>query len=416
MRSLLSLAKFFLVVFIVVGMCAPAFGYEKPKPIPGQYIVMFKQDKIKPVKDAKITAKTREEKVKKNQAKRQEVLNKINSHIKKSKIKKEKILHKYADAASGYAAKLSPSEVKMLKQDPDVAGVLEDFEVSLGPIQPDSTTAPAGITAQGGYVTCAVNTAGGPVNGSGKATWIWILDTGINQTHPDLNVQTNTYFAKSFISGQSVEDGHGHGTHCAGIAAAKNNTIGPTGVSAGAKVVPVKVLSNTGSGSWSGLMAGLNHVAGRDMPGDVVSMSIGGYPVSCNVSSVFSTAFWLNYYISKLTNYGTYVVMAAGNDSNCSGASQNLPGCINRPRAYTVGALNCNKTRASYSNFHPSVVDYVAVGTGVYSTYKNRGYATMSGTSMATPVVAGVIHARGGPPAAGGYANCCGKNYPIAHR
>ncbi len=104
--------------------------------------------------------------------------------------------------------------------------------------------------------------------------WIWIVDTGIDLTHPDLNVETNTAYAKSFVGG-SANDCNGHGTHCAGIAAAKNNTIGVIGVSAGARVVPVRVLNCQGSGSSSGILSGLNHVAANDEPGDAVNMSLG---------------------------------------------------------------------------------------------------------------------------------------------
>jgi len=414
MKTVISLIKFLFIAFIIVGLCAPAFAFEKPKPVPGQYIVVFKADKIPPVTKAALKAANREAKAKMATAKRAEVLNKINSHIKKTKINESAILHKFGDALSGYSAKLSASEVAMLKKDADVEGVYQDFEMALGP-EPASTTAPSDVTAQSQYVSCAVQKAGGPyLYGSSKITWIWILDTGINLTHPDLNV--NTSAAKSFVPGQTAEDGYGHGTHCAGIAAAKNNGFGVVGVSAGAKVVPVKVLSNAGSGYFSWIIAGLNYVATLDWPGDVVSMSLGGYPMTCNVGTIGSDARALYLAIANLYYGGTYVVMAAGNNGQCNGAASTLPGCINQPKAFTVGALNCDMTRAPYSNYGPNIVDWVAVGTGVYSTYKNGGYITMSGTSMATPVVAGIIHARGGPPVSGGNVSICGTTYRSAHR
>jgi len=411
MKKVKSVIKFLFVVAIVAGLCVPAFAFQAPKAIPGQFIVIFKEANIPPVAKLKLTAANREAKISLALTKRTDVLNKINSFNAKNQIKDTAVLHKFSDALSGFSAKLSQAEVIKLKGQADVAGVYQDFEINLGPI-PVSTTAPADFNAAGQTLTCAIMKAGGPVDGSTKSTWIWILDTGINQTHPDLNVQTNPTFAKSFVPGQVVEDGHGHGTHCAGIAAAKNNGIGVVGVSAGAKVVPVKVLSNAGSGSFSWLIAALNHVAANDVPGDVVSMSLGAYPVSSCASAMPP----LNAAIANLTAAGTHVVIAAGNNGSCTGAASCLPGCINQTRLYTVGALNCDLTRASYSNFGQGTVDWVAVGSNVYSTYKNGGYATMSGTSMATPVVAGVIHARGGAPI-GGQVNVAGCGlYGIAQR
>ena len=446
MKIVKSSLKFLFVACIVAGMCIPAFAasdkpitLEKfsasdkpvtlqkfsaspPKAIPDHFIVLMKEDKVPPAITGQAAPTDRGAKVNLIRRRSTEVAAKIDSHITRTKINKAAVGHVFSDVVSGYSAKLSANEIASLKKDPDVAGVFQDFEVSLGPV-PVSTVAPTDFTPSSSYVTCAIQKAGGPVNSSGKLTWIWILDTGINGNHPDLNVRAD--YARSFIAGQAWEDGHGHGTHCAGIAAAKMNNIGPTGVSAGATVVPVKVLSNAGSGSFSGIIAGLNYVAANDIPGDVVSMSIGSYPWNNCILAMLP----INLAIYNLAQYGTWVVMAAGNDGDCFGASKNMPGCINAalagfpplwrpmPRAVTVGALECNLVKAPYSNLG-SPTDWVAVGSNVWSTYKNQGYATMSGTSMATPVVAGIIHARNGnPPVNGGMIPTpCGSAYPLAHR
>jgi subtilisin family serine protease len=415
MKKVKSIIKLLFIAAIVAGLCAPAFAFPPPKPVPGQFIVIFKEAKIPPAtKLMKIQAKNRDEKIQMSLVRRQEVLNKINSFNAKNKIQESAILNKFGDVIAGYSAKLSQAELIKLRGQSDVEGVYQDFEMFLGPV-PVSTTAPSDVNAQSQYLSCAVAKAGGPyLGGSAKQTKIWILDTGIDLNHPDLNV--DLAHARSFVPGQTPEDGYGHGTHCAGIAAAKNNGFGVVGVSAGAKVVPVKVLSNAGTGYFSWIISGLNYVAGHDIPGDVVSMSLGGYPMPCNVGTVGSTARALAIAIWNLSAAGTHVVMAAGNNGQCNGAAQVLPGCINQFRAYTVGALNCDLTRASYSNFGAPVVDWVAVGTDVWSTYKNGGYAMMSGTSMATPVVAGIIHARGGPPVPAGTKNICGVDYKVAHR
>ena len=103
----------------------------------------------------------------------------------------------------------------------------------------------------------------------------WIIDTGIDLNHPDLNV--NTALAKTFVTRTTTaEDDNGHGTHCAGIVAAKNNTIGVIGVASNAYVVPVKVLDKRGSGALSTIIAGVDYVATNSTAGDAANLSLGG--------------------------------------------------------------------------------------------------------------------------------------------
>lgn len=423
MKTAILTGKLLLFALIVVTLCVPAFAAPL-KAVPGQFIVLMDEAKVPPAIKGLTPSADRAAKVKMLKLRSSQVESKISAHLTKNSIAQNKLSHVFSNVISGYSAKLSQAEVTKLKGDPDVSGVFQDYEVNLDPM-PVSTVAPTDYTSGGSYFTCAVKMAGGPVNSTGKATWIWILDTGINGTHPDLAVRAD--YAASFIAGQTWEDGHGHGTHCAGIAAAKMNNIGPTGVSAGAWVVPVKVLSNTGGGTFSSMLAGLNYVAQRDIPGDVVSMSIGTDPIN----NCPAYALPINHAIYNLTVAGTWVVMAAGNNGLCGGAAKSSPGCIyadyrwtgssnqwvQMPRAVTVGAVDCNLVRASYSNWGPRPpMDYVAVGSNVWSTYKNQGYATMSGTSMATPVVAGIIHARGGAPLNGPGVTACNLPVPLAKR
>jgi len=385
------------------------------KPIAGQYIVVLKENTAKPVvmqKKAKIA--DREQKEQNTRTARTSNLNKLRNVASKNNIKESNIVAEFGDVLVGFAAKLNDNEVKSLRANSEIAGVYQDYEVELA-IEDfciediaDECALEEAMLAQ--TTTCAITNAGGFVDGSGKGTWIWILDTGIDLDHPDLNVQTSPTFAKSFIAGQTVEDGHGHGTHVAGIAAAKNNSIGVVGVSAGARVVPVKVLPNSGPGSFSGIIAGLNHVAMYDIPGDVVNMSIQSYGWS-NCENANPT---LRDAIRNLGNAGTWVVMAAGNSSG--DANRDLPGCVNGTKVLTVGSLTCAHGCSSFSNFGKPPIDWVAVGSSVYSTYKNGSYGTMSGTSMAAPVVAGIVHARNGAPLSAGTVNCGGKTYSRARR
>ena len=397
--------KIFLTFLLVLGFVA--ISAQPPKPIPGQYIVVLKESVAKPVILQQQKSTSRDQKAQLNKSTRDKNLAIVRQVYKSQNISQSSVLAEYADVICGFAAKLTNEEVAKLKADKNVGMIYPDYEIQMIPPVYEEPSHEHLIDQQ---TSCAVSTAGGPIDGSSKPTWIWILDTGIDASHPDLNVQKNSPFAVSFISGQTWADGKGHGTHCAGIAAARNNNIGVVGVSAGAKVVPVKVLDNTGHGSWSSLISGLNHVAIYDIPNDVVSMSLGG----CCVSNCETYLPALRDIIHHLGNAGTWVVMAAGNDYGDAG--RNIPGCINGTKIYTVGSISCNKVASDFSNFNPSVVDWVAVGETVFSTLPGGGYGNKSGTSMATPVVAGIIHARGAAPVSGGTVNCDGNNYPIAHR
>jgi subtilisin family serine protease len=380
------------------------------KPIPDQYIVILKESAAKPVVKQQKKNNNREQKEKDNKPARDQNLKKIKDVQDKKKIKESSVLATFADLVVGFSAKLSKEEVDALKSDSDVEGVYQDYEIFVTLEKSEMTITDTYMAQQ---TSCAVTAAGGPADGSKKSTWIWILDTGIQTSHPDLNVVTNSTYAKSFISGQSIQDGHGHGTHVAGIAAAKNNDIGVVGVSAGAPVVPVKVLSNSGSASLTSITDGLNHVAKYDMPGDVVNMSLGGYPIYifCDIINPF-----LYSAVKNLGESGTFVCIAAGNDGDCNGATKTNPGCINGTRIYTVGSITCSNTCSGFSNWGTSVVDWAAVGSSVLSTCINSTYCSKSGTSMATPVVAGIIHARGSAPVSGGTITCCNGSYKKARR
>jgi subtilisin family serine protease len=275
-----------------------------------------------------------------------------------------------------------------------VVGVYNDYEIQLNyTIQPESKESSAAQVED-----CAVTSSGGHGDGSSKYTWIWILDSGIDTDHPDLDVQAHAPYAASFVD-QSVEDLNGHGTHVAGIAAAKDNGIGVVGISAGAKVVPVKVANDVGTINYSWAIAGLNHVAQYSIPGDVVNMSFGGFQPDCGTISFPG----LQEALINLANAGVWMCIAAGNSND--DASFYFPACINNKRVFTVAAVGCGQSCASFSNLGINV-DWYAVGVDVYSTYLNDGYATLSGTSMATPVVAGIIHSRGQAPLKGPNITC----------
>ncbi len=223
---------------------------------------------------------------------------------------------------------------------------------------------------------------------------IWIIDTGIDLDHPDLNVDGAS--GKTFVSRTTTpDDDNGHGTHCAGIAAAIDNTVGVVGVAAGAKVVPVKVLDKRGSGAMSVIIAGVDFVTANGVVGDAVNMSLGGSPYEA-----------LDLKVVAMGAKGLFVSLAAGNESD--DANNHSPARANGLNIYTISACDVNDTWASFSNYGNPPIDFCAPGVSILSTYKGGTLATMSGTSMAAPHACGVLLITGGNPDFNGYV----KNDP----
>ena len=206
------------------------------------------------------------------------------------------------------------------------------------------------------------------------AVTIAILDTGINATHEDLKSSIVTGY--NLVSNNSnTNDGFGHGTHVSGIAAALvNNAKGIAGIAGGSKIMPVKVLSDSGSGDLSTIINGIKYAT--DHGAQVISMSLGGPGNSQAMQDAINYA----------NNHGVSVVAASGNENGTIDTPGNCNGVI------TVGAIEQSGQRASYSNYGPEL-DVVAPGTNIISSYIGgpSRYTTMSGTSMATPFVAGVV-------------------------
>ena len=320
----------------------------------------------------------------------------------------EKISHYYA-SFEGVSIKLTAAQAQAFQNSPLIESIEldQEIEVELPEPQKGTPTSPVNNSQSDYYGWFNYNHGGYLLGGANKATWIWILDTGIDMDHPDLNVQTSSPFARSFVGG-TPDDCHGHGTHVAGIAAARKNNTGMVGMSEGATVVPVKILNCSGGVSGGGystftsiLIAGLDHVYANRLTGDVVNMSVRQYGA---MSSSLTAA------LNRLNNAGVYLVMAAGNEARH--ASGCYPALYNNTRAKTIASMDYNSVFSSFSNYGIAPVDYIATGRNVYSTYKNGTYATLTGTSMAAPVVAGIIHARGNLPATSGSVYSRGQYYP----
>jgi subtilisin family serine protease len=331
-------------------------------------------------------------------ARNEKVMAKALGLLKKYEITGE-IEEVYETALQGFTVKMAPGQAKKLALDSDIDNIEADQVIALSPIELNGKSDQ--ITQMAQTIPWGIARVGGPGDGTqpiiGKA---WIIDTGVDYTHPDLKV--NTTLAKSFVSGtKSANDDNGHGSHVAGIIAAKNNSVGVVGVAAGATVIPVKVLNRNGSGTISGVIAGVNYVATNGHAGDVANMSLGG-GVSTSLDNAVSNAA-----------VNIKFVIAAGNDGKNAGNYS--PAHVNGPNIYTISAMGQGDIWASWSNFGNPPIDYCAPGVSIYSCYKNGGYATLSGTSMATPHVAGILLL--GPIKSGGTVtgDTDGNPDPIAH-
>ncbi|KAF2258773.1 subtilisin-like serine protease-like protein PR1A [Lojkania enalia] len=208
---------------------------------------------------------------------------------------------------------------------------------------------------------------------AGADTCSYVIDTGIYTAHPEFEGRA-TFLANYAGDGQN-SDGHGHGTHVAGTIGSKTY-----GVAKKTKLFAVKVLNASGSGTNSGVIAGINFAANDQQTragcskGSVANMSLGGSK---------STA--VNSATANAVSAGLFMAVAAGNSA--ANAANYSP--ASEPTAFTVGATDSSDRIASFSNYG-SLVDVFAPGVSILSTWNNGGTNSISGTSMATPHVAGL--------------------------
>jgi subtilisin family serine protease len=293
------------------------------------------------------------------------------------KLTSEEVKQTYGYGVSGFAAELNEEQLLSLQKDSRVKSIEQDYTITLNPdlsiLKGKPSGGGSGSPAQ--VIPWGISRVGGGLSGVGKTAWI--IDTGIDLTHPDLDVDTSR--SKSFLGGidaNNPNDGNGHGTHVAGTVAAINNTIGVIGVAAGAKVVAVRVLDSRGSGSYSGVIAGVEYVGANGSIGDAANMSLGG-PVSSALNNAVITA-------SAKVKFA----LAAGNESD--DANNHSPSSANGGNIYTVSAMDKLDVFAYFSNYGSSV-DFCAPGVSIQSLWKSGGMNTISGTSMAAPHVCGLL-------------------------
>ncbi|HAF28708.1 MAG TPA: peptidase S8 [Bacteroidales bacterium] len=288
----------------------------------------------------------------------------------------------YVKALKGFSVKMTEEVAVEIENDSRVKYILPDrLYVMAKPVKPTPDPDPTGQEVPYGIARVGY--------GSGVGKTAWIIDTGIDLDHPDLNVDQTR--GRNFIStSKTPDDDNGHGSHCAGTVAAIDNSIGVVGVAAGATVVPIKVLDRRGSGAYSVIIAGIDYVANVAAAGDAANMSLGGGAYQAIDDAVYAAS-------QKGINFS----LAAGNESD--DANNHSPARVNGPHIWTISAMDINDNWAYFSNYGNPPVDYCEPGYNVYSTYKGGGYTTMSGTSMAAPHMCGILLMTNGNPRTDGY-------------
>lgn len=324
-------------------------------------------------------------------------------------IAESSVVSEYNVALKGFAAKLDAGQLASLRNDDRIDYIEKDRMFTLAP--PGACSPWPGCKdgdgGGGGQTTpWGITRVGGATASNGTA---WVIDTGIDQDHPDLNVDTqrSAVFVSNGPGSGSPDDGNGHGTHVAGTIAAIDNDRDVVGVAAGATVVAVKVLDDRGSGSYSGVIDGIDYVAANGSAGDVANMSLGG-----GTSDAVDTA------VRNAADQGIYFAIAAGNDSD--DANNYSPARVEYNNVWTVSATDDTDTFASFSNWSGPTdppVEYAAPGVDILSLWLDGGTDTISGTSMATPHVAGLLLVTNGSPNSDGTASGDpdGDPDPIAH-
>lgn len=327
--------------------CLTANGINHGSIIPDQFIISYKQTQNSSLISSRSGADA----------------SKI---LEKYQLNEDDLVQFIGGEKAAMVVKANTNQLQLLRTDPAIESVEPDRIVSL-------STCFTVVNTR--LITWNIQKVG---YGDGRGKTAWVIDTGVDLDHPDLNVDISR--SRSFLSGQATaEDNNGHGTHVAGIIGARNNNIGMLGIASEASIVALKVLDNEGEGTLSAIQAALAYVEQNANSGDVVNISLGLEGISDN----------LDQRIIRLANKGIYFSIAAGNESKA--ASKYSPARANGTNIFTVSAIDSLNRFASFSNFGNDVIDYAAPGVRIASCFLNGRYAIMSGTSMAAPHVAGLL-------------------------
>lgn len=270
------------------------------------------------------------------------------------------------------SADIPDSVSEKLKKNPKIKYVEEDAQVQIAgkPTQPPQPPQ---------QITWGISRVNAPLawnNSTGKNVKIAVLDTGISSNHPDLTVSGGINLVGK-LKNNKWNDDNGHGTHVAGIIAARNNTIGVVGVAPDAQLYAVKVLDAYGSGYISDVIEGIDWAVQNNM--NVVSMSLG--------TTVYSQA--LNDTTANAYKVGILLVAVAGNSGDGNLSTDNVLYPAKFDSVIAVSAVDSNNLAPVWSA-DGTEVELAAPGVDIYSAWSNGGYANATGTSMAAPFVTGV--------------------------
>jgi subtilisin family serine protease len=257
--------------------------------------------------------------------------------------------------------------MKELKQNPNVEYVEPNY-IYTSVFTPNDP----GVSQQWAWSRIQAYQAWDVTQGSSNVV-IAIVDTGIQRTHPDLD--SKIVAGWDYVQNDNApDDGNGHGTHVAGTSAAEtNNSTGGAGTCPNCRLMPVRVLDNNGSGSMVNVANGINFAANNGA--EVINLSLGG-PGATTLQNAVNNAW----------NSGVFLACAAGN-SNTSNTSNAYPAAYSN--CFAIASTTSTDARSSFSNYG-SWVEVAAPGSSIYSSWIGSSYNTISGTSMATPHVAGL--------------------------
>lgn len=371
----------FIVIFsFILGTCflsnVKAQGENLSQPIPGQFIVKFKDQNG-------------------------------NAFEKASKLEKTysaSITNILEHAFKGAIINVPLGKEKDLANDPDIEQVVQDFTVYAidKPSDAGANAAMSGgaMTAPPQVIPTGINWIDAELNttNEGAGVTVAVLDTGIDFKHPDLMV--NIALSRDFSGDNTGGNDNnrsigGHGTHVAGVIAALDNTIGVLGTGSKIDLVAVKVLRSSGSGSFGSIISGLDYVTANANIIGVTNSSFGANGGTNPSQSYLDAVNLLRAAYQRATDAGVVNVVAAGNESQDVTTNNVSPAMF--PEVITVSALSDSNgtqdsadTWAYFSNFG-SEVDIIAPGVNILSTSIGGKTSSLSGTSFSSPHVAGTV-------------------------